>query len=82
MKYIYTGLLNRNHAAFNVADREIAAYNLIPGEVYIIFGTHGMKYIGTITNDIRHQYISEQLVSIYFKSLDEVRDNKISEVLA
>lgn len=56
-------------------------YGLIAGEMYTIEGSHGMKYVKI------HEYqwcssISQQLVDIYFKPLQEVRDIKIEQLLA
>jgi len=83
MKYIYLGLIHSQNADIQYADNEMYSYNLVVGKVYVISGTSGLfKYIGTIDNDIMHRPISKRLVDIYFKPLDEVRNNKISEILA
>jgi hypothetical protein len=82
MKYIYLGLIHSQNADIQYADNEMYSYNLVVGKVYVISGTSGLfRYIGTIDNDIMHR-ISKRLVDIYFKPLDEVRNNKISEILA
>lgn len=88
-KYIFTGLLNREHAAFKKSDAEMWIYGLIAGEIYNIEGTHGMRYITpnklgrqyTLCTIDNHPYINQQLVNIYFKPLREVRDIKIEQLL-
>ena len=83
MKYIYLGLIHSQNADIQYADNEMYSYNLVVGKVYVISSTSGLfRYIGTIDNDIMHRPISKRLVDIYFKPLDEVRNNKISEILA
>lgn len=83
MKYIYLGLIHSQNADIQYADNEMYSYNLIVGKVYIISGAYGLfRYIGTVDNDVQHRPISKRLVDIYFKPLDEVRNNKIGEILA
>lgn len=83
MNYIFTGLFNREHGAFKSSDAEMKIYGLIAGEMYTIEGSHGMKYVKiSMGNWLQRYSISQQLVDIYFKPLQEVRDIKIEQLLA
>lgn len=91
MKYIFTGELITRDWEQQIAaveydyrkimrfDKEIRAYDFVSGAKYTILCSYDMKYV---IDEDRHRYISQELFDIYFKSIDEVRDIKIVQLLA
>lgn len=62
---------------------EMSEYNLEPGKVYSIHSLGQMRWIDTKPDTVNSPMseITKQLISCFFKTVSELRDDKINEIL-
>jgi hypothetical protein len=79
-RLVFTGLLENQSPVFLSVNDVISTYNFVKGKQYDAWRDGGMYFIVDNYGSGQPMNISLQLLNLYFKSLSDIRSNKLTEL--